>query len=120
LIVTAFAAGDLPALRPLLSDEVYDNFRRAIEQRKADGHKLETTLVGIKRLDVLEADVKGRTAEVTVKFVAELINVTRDAAGTIVSGNANAAEEVTDIWTFARDTKASDPNWQLVATSVPA
>jgi predicted lipid-binding transport protein (Tim44 family) len=120
LIVTAFAAGDLPALRPLLSDEVYDNFRRAIEQRKADGHKLETTLVGIKRVDVLEADVKGRTAEVTVKFVAELINATRDAAGNMVSGNANAVDEVTDIWTFARDTRASDPNWQLAATSVPA
>jgi predicted lipid-binding transport protein (Tim44 family) len=120
LIVTAFAAGDLPALRPLLSDEVYDNFRRAIEQRKADGHKLETTLVGIKRVDVLEADVKGRTAEVTVKFVAELINATRDAAGNMISGNANAVDEVTDIWTFARDTRASDPNWQLAATSVPA
>jgi predicted lipid-binding transport protein (Tim44 family) len=25
--------------------------------------------------------------------------------------------DVTDVWTFSRDTKTRDPNWTLVATS---
>ncbi|MDE0406887.1 MAG: TIM44-like domain-containing protein, partial [Alphaproteobacteria bacterium] len=28
----------------------------------------------------------------------------------------NAIEEITDVWTFARDTRSPDPNWRLVAT----
>jgi predicted lipid-binding transport protein (Tim44 family) len=120
MIVKAFAAGDLSALKPLLSQEVYDNFRRAIEQRKAEGHRLETTLVGIKRVELLEADLKGRSAEITVKFVSELINVTYDAENKVIAGNASAVDEVTDIWSFARDTRSRDPNWLLAATSVPS
>jgi predicted lipid-binding transport protein (Tim44 family) len=120
MIVTAFAAGDLATLKPLLNQEVFDNFRRAIEQRKAAGQRLETRLVGIKRVDLLEAELKGRTAEVTVKFVSELINATYDADNKVVAGNAGAVDEVTDIWSFARDIRSSDPNWFLAATSTPS
>ena len=48
MVVTAFAKGDKDALRPLLSDEVYDNFTTAIDARESRGETLETTLVGIK------------------------------------------------------------------------
>ncbi|HUN50021.1 MAG TPA: Tim44/TimA family putative adaptor protein [Candidatus Sulfotelmatobacter sp.] len=120
MIVTAFAAGDLATLKPLLNQEVFDNFRRAIEQRKAAGQRLETRLVGIKRVDLLEAELKGRTAEVTVKFVSELINATYDTDNKVVAGNAGAVDEVTDIWSFARDIRSSDPNWFLAATSTPS
>ncbi|MBI2977938.1 MAG: TIM44-like domain-containing protein, partial [Rhodospirillales bacterium] len=35
----------------------------------------------------------------------------------VVDGNPNAVIEVTDFWTFARDSKSRDPNWTLVATN---
>src|SRR5581483_6703783 len=78
MIVTAFAKGDLATLRPLLSDEVYENFRGAIEARRKAGHTLETTLVGLTSTDIVEAELQGRLAVITVKFVSEQINVTRD------------------------------------------
>ena len=31
-------------------------------------------------------------------------------------GDAKRINEVTDIWTFARDLGSRDPNWKLVAT----
>lgn len=120
MIVTAFAAGEKETLKPLLSDEVFRNFSQAIDQRKRDGHTLETTLVGIKKAEIIDADLKGRHAEVTVRFVSELINATRDASGALVGGNPNAVDEVVDIWTFARDTRSGDPNWLLVGTTTPA
>ncbi len=55
----------------------------------------------------------------TVRFVCEQINVTHDAEGLIVDGNPNEVTKVTDIWTFARDTSSSNPNWLLVATDAP-
>lgn len=121
MIVTAFAKGDLPLLRSLLGDEVYRSFASAIEQRQGRGETQETTLVGIKEAEVVEADLtSNRMAEVTVRFVSELVNATRDKAGQLVGGNPNAVEETIDIWTFARNLRSSDPNWQLIATATPA
>jgi predicted lipid-binding transport protein (Tim44 family) len=117
MIVTAFAQGDTAALRPLLADDVYDNFAAAIKGRQDAKQVLETTLIGIKAADIIEARMEGRTAYVTVKFISEQVNVTRNAAGEVVDGDANRVAAVTDIWTFARNTRASDPNWALVQTS---
>lgn len=118
MIVTAFAKGDVAMLRTLLGDEVYRSFAGAIEQRQASQETQETTLVSIKEADVVDADLTGgRMAEVTIRFVSELISVTRDKNGEVVAGNPNAIEETTDIWTFARNVRSSDPNWQLIATA---
>ena len=116
MTVGAFAAGDTGALRPLLSDEVYENFAAAIRDRQAAKHTLETTLVGINNAQIVEARLDGRTAFVTVKFVTEQVNVTKNAAGEVIDGDSNQVTTVTDVWTFARNTKSRDPNWVLVAT----
>ncbi|MBX6320483.1 MAG: Tim44 domain-containing protein [Rhodospirillaceae bacterium] len=119
MIVTAFAKGDLATLRPLLSDEVYDNFRGAIEARQKAGHTLETTLVGLTSSEIIEADLQGRVAILTVKFVSEQINATYDGERQVVEGDPSLVTSVTDIWSFARNTRSRDPNWTLVATRSP-
>jgi predicted lipid-binding transport protein (Tim44 family) len=116
MIVTAFANGDRKTLKNLLSKEVYDGFVAAISDRESRGETIESTFVGIEKADIVEAALKGTTAQVTVKFRSELISATRDRNGAIVDGDPNAVSEVTDIWTFARDTTSRDPNWRLVAT----
>lgn len=119
MIVGAFAAGDAATLRPLLNDEVFDNFKRAIDGRAAANETLQTTLVGIKSTDIIEAELEGRVAEITVSIVSEQINVTRNAAGEVTDGDPVKVEPVTDIWTFARHVRARDPNWLLIATRSP-
>ena len=96
---------------------MFANFAQAIKDREQVGETLEDTLVGIKSTDVVEAYMDGRMAHVAVKFVSEQINVTRDEKGDVVDGNPNAVIDVTDFWTFSRDTKSRDLNWTLVATN---
>jgi predicted lipid-binding transport protein (Tim44 family) len=119
MIVTAFAQGDTATLRPLLADDVYDNFAAAISGRQDAKQTLETTLVAIKSAEIVEARMEARTALVTVKFTSEQVNVTRNAAGEVVDGDPNRVTIVTDVWTFARNTRTTDPNWALVQTSEP-
>ncbi len=116
MIVTAFAAGDRKTLKNLLSRDVYEGFVAAISDRESRGETIESTFVGIDKADIVEAALKGSTAQVTVRFRSELISATRDRDGAIVDGDPNAVSDVTDIWTFARDTTSRDPNWRLVAT----
>ena len=100
----------------LLSKEVYDGFEAAIKDRETRGEKAETRFVSIDKADLIGADVKAKTAQVTVRFVSQLVSVTRDRSGNVIDGNPDKVTDVTDVWTFARDVSSRDPNWKLVAT----
>jgi predicted lipid-binding transport protein (Tim44 family) len=116
MIVTAFAEGDRQTLKNLLSREVYDGFVGAIADRESRGETMTTNFVGIDKAQITDAALRGRTAHVTVRFVSQLVTVTRDQNDNVIQGDPKHVSEVTDIWTFARDAGARDPNWKLVAT----
>ena len=116
MIVLAYAEGDRRALRNLLSRDVYEGFETAIREREGRGDAVETRFVAIDKSDITGADLRGRTAQITVRFVSQLISVTRDKAGNVIEGNPEKVTDVTDVWTFARDLASRDPNWKLVAT----
>jgi predicted lipid-binding transport protein (Tim44 family) len=116
MIVTAFAEGDRRTLKNLLSREVYDGFETAIREREGRGETTETRFVSIDKADLTAAELRGKTAQVTVRFVSQLVSVTHDRNGTVIEGSPEKVSEVTDVWTFARDLSSRDPNWKLVAT----
>ena len=117
MIVTAFAKGDEKALEPLLAPNVFESFAADIRRRREAGETRETTVAGIRQARIDQARLEGREARVTVMIVSEQINVTRDREGNVIDGDPKAAETVSDLWTFARDTRSRDPNWQLVETA---
>jgi predicted lipid-binding transport protein (Tim44 family) len=117
LIVTAFAKGDKAALQPLLSAEVFQQFATAIDERIVAKETLETRILGVDNAVIVTAELLGRAAQVMVKLVSHQINVTRAMDGSIVDGDPEQPIEKTDYWTFARDTRSTDPNWVLVTTS---
>ena len=116
MIVTAFAEGDTRTLRDLLSREVYEGFETAIRERESRGETAETRFVSIDKADIIGAEMRGRTAQVTIRFVSQLVSVTRDRAGAVVDGSPDKVTDVTDVWTFAREVTSRNPNWKLVAT----
>ena len=116
MIVLAFANGDRRALKDLLSSEVYDSFEAAIREREKSDHKTETRFVSIDKAELVTAEVRDRSAQLTVRFVSQMITVTRDKTGAIVDGNPDKVADITDVWTFARDVASRDPNWKLVGT----
>jgi predicted lipid-binding transport protein (Tim44 family) len=116
MIVLAFANGDRRALKDLLSSEVYESFEAVIRDREKHEQKTETRFVSIDKAELVGAEVRDRNAQLTVRFVSQMISVTRDKAGAIVDGNAEKVTDITDVWTFARDIASRDPNWKLVGT----
>jgi predicted lipid-binding transport protein (Tim44 family) len=116
MVVTAFAEGDRKTLKNLLSPEVYEGFDTAIRERETQGQTAETKFVSIDKADITGAELRGRVAQVTIRFLSQIISVKRDRAGTVIEGAPEKVTEVTDVWTFARDLSSRDPNWKLVAT----
>ena len=105
IVVNAFAAGDVAALRPLLAPDVLDSFVGALKAR--GGAKQPSPLVTIKSAAIVESAVEGMTALVTVKFVSDQ------------HGEKNSVDEHVDHWTFSRRVDARNPNWTLIATKTP-
>jgi len=116
MIVLAFANGDRRALKDLLSSEVYDSFDGAIRAREKNEQKTDTRFVSIDKADLVNAEIRDRAIQLTVRFVSSMISVTRDKTGAIVDGNPDKVTEIIDVWTFARDIGSRDPNWKLVGT----
>ena len=117
LIVTAFARGDRTQLKPLLSDEVFAAFGQVISGREQRKENVTFTFVGFKDVKIVQAALKGRSAEITLAFASQFISATANAEGAVIEGDSKSVRDVTDVWTFARDVRARDPNWLLVATS---
>ena len=116
MIVLAFADGDRKTLKNLLSKDVHDGFIGALDEREKRGEKVQSSFVGIKSAKIIDAEVKGSEANLTLRIASEIITATIGKDGAVIDGDPETVTEVTDVWTFARDLKLRDPNWKLVAT----
>lgn len=114
-IVIAFAQGDKDMLKDLLSEEVYRNFEQSIDQRQKDNLEMSTDILAVRSSSIEEATLEGRQAEITVRFEAEMISMTKDEEGVVVNGDPHP-HDVRELWTFARDVKSRNPNWLLITT----
>ncbi len=116
MIVTAYAKNDLDTLKPLLSAEVFAQFANTIQDRESRGETMETELIATRPPKLESIEMQNEQAVVAVRFQSDQVNIIKDSSGTIIDGDDDHVESVTDIWTFARDTSSSDPNWLLIAT----
>jgi predicted lipid-binding transport protein (Tim44 family) len=118
MILMAFEKGDLVAIRPFLSEDVFATFTDVVEAREREGLTIESHFIGLRELALHSAtfDRDSKEGEITVRFVGELTSVVRNKAGDVVEGSPTAIKRQRDLWTFARRMGVDDPNWQLVAT----
>jgi predicted lipid-binding transport protein (Tim44 family) len=116
MVLEAFWKGDREELAFLADAPVREAFEAAIKAREEAGHKLDNRLVAIERAAIEDARLKGREAEIEVRFDAFVAAVTRNAEGELVAGSMSDAVPTNDVWTFRRDLRSDNPNWLLVET----
>jgi predicted lipid-binding transport protein (Tim44 family) len=111
MIVRAYAAGDRPSLRSLLSPSVMASFDTAITAREAEGRTESVEFLHAPRADLDTAEMVGGgdTARVTVRFLAEFRSRSKGPEGEAVDDRRTA-----ELWTFERNLKNRDPNWTLI------
>ena len=118
-IVSSFSEGNVEKLKQLLGPALFRSFEKAIEERKEGGLSLETNIVSIKSVQINEVVLNENLASITVEFVTDQIKVITNAEGSVVDGDPDTIETVTDLWTFSRDITSTNPNWLLVRTETP-
>ena len=117
MIVEAFGRGDTEVLEGLLDEQTLRGFEAEIERRSKANEEVDTSLISIESCQVVEVQMKSSIARVTVNIVSKQIHAVRNGeTGEIVEGDTTKVGTVNDLWTFARDVRTQDPNWQLVET----
>jgi len=116
MILEAFWKGDRGTLQRFCDEDVYEAFESAVADREAAGQTLENRLVRIDNANITDVRIVEGKAYVTVRFEADIAAITKDAAGTVIAGSLVDAVPTVESWTFARDVRSRDPNWQLVET----
>ena len=120
MILEAYWSGNAGELEGLTSPDVRAAFADSIAERTTAGHVLDNRLVTIEKARIVNAELSGRDAKITVAFTADIAAVTRDADGTVVAGSLTDAVPTVDVWTFSRTLKSADPNWILTDTDESA
>ena len=117
-IITDFSDNDnkITTSKPLLNNEIYNQFNEALKERSVRGHYAEITFIGINSATIKEHKKLGKVLNVTVEFIAEVITCIRDKDKNMISGDPEKIKKIYDTWVFARDTTSVNPNWQLVNT----
>ena len=115
-VITDFSDNDnkITTSRPLLSNEIYNQFNDALKERSSRGHFAEITFIGVNSATIKEHKKIGNILNVTVDFIAEVITCIKDKDKKIVSGDPEKIKKIYDTWVFSRDITSTNPNWQLV------
>ena len=115
-IITDFSDNDnkITTSKPLLNNNIYQQFTDALKERSSRGHFAEITFIGVNKAEIKEYKKLGNILNVTVNFIGEVITCVRDKDNKIVSGDPEKIKKIYDTWVFSRDTTSQNPNWQLV------
>jgi len=115
-IITAFAAGDLGPVTSLLAPAIHEAFAQAIVERQTRGETETMTFIGFLASEPVDAGFEEGTAWIEMRFVAQMVSMTTDRTGQVVAGDSRRIAEMSEAWTFSRETRSRDPNWTLIAT----
>ncbi len=115
-IITDFSDNDnkITSSKPLLNNDIFDQFNKALQERGKKGHFAEITFIGVNSAKIKDHKKTGSILNVTVDFIAEVITCIKDKDKKIISGSPDKIKKIYDTWVFSRDLNSQNPNWQLV------
>jgi predicted lipid-binding transport protein (Tim44 family) len=114
-IITNYSKGSGESLRKLTSREVYEECAASNRAREAEGETVEVRFVSIDEASITTAEVRERTARITMRFASQLVSVSRDRSGAIFHGSSNEVTRMVQAVTFVRELSSTDTDWRVDA-----
>lgn len=115
LIVKLFADGQLQKLQHLVSPQIYEKFRQAIEDRESREEKLEIEFLDV-RSELLAIDFEDDKAMLTVEFESQQVAATVSGDGLSYDNPSRLTTTVRDVWTFKKALDSNTKIWILSKT----
>lgn len=117
MVIESFAKENFENLEMLLSEKVFQEFKKSIEERRGLQKILNTNLIAIENIEIINALLDKNQAFITLKIKSKQINYITNFNSEVIEGNKSNISQLTDIWTFRRDIDSANPNWKISVTS---
>ena len=113
-ILVKYSEDDIKSLKPLLANEIFNNFSDQIKQREKKKQKLGITILKIDDPEIIDINIeKNKLCFIKLEFKSQQVQITKDSKNKVIDGNDNLILNITELWTFSKELKNKNPNWIL-------
>lgn len=113
MINDSFSNKDLETLKELLTTQVYNNFKKQIDELNNQGRILKSSLISFLSNKIDNIVVKNKNINIDVLFEMEQINFVEDKDGNIIMGSKKKIQKVKEKWTFEKKTGDKTNFWLI-------
>lgn len=113
MINDSFSNKDLETLKELLTTQVYNNFKKQIDELNNQNRILKSSLISFLSNKIDNIVVKNKNINIDVLFEMEQINFVEDKDGNIIMGSKKKIQKVKEKWTFEKKTGDKTNFWLI-------
>lgn len=113
MINDSFSNKDLETLKELLTTQIYNNFKKQIDELNNQNRILKSSLISFLSNKIDNIVVKNKNINIDVLFEMEQINFVEDKDGNIIMGSKKKIQKVKEKWTFEKKTGDKTNFWLI-------
>lgn len=111
MVNDAFSNKDIDTLKSLLSEHVFENFKKQIDTLINQNRILKSSLISFLSSKINNIYIENKTIFIDVLFEMEQINFVEDKDGKVIMGNKKKIEKVKEKWVFEKKISSKDNFW---------
>ena len=111
MVNDAFSNKDIDTLKSLLSEHVFENFKKQIDTLINQNRILKSSLISFLSSKINNIYIENKTILIDVLFEMEQINFVEDKDGKVIMGNKKKIEKVKEKWVFEKKISSKDNFW---------
>ena len=111
MVNDAFSNKDIDTLKSLLSEHVFENFKKQIDALINQNRILKSSLISFLSSKINNIYIENKTILIDVLFEMEQINFVEDKDGKVIMGNKKKIEKVKEKWVFEKKISSKDNFW---------
>ncbi len=111
MVNDAFSNKDIDTLKSLLSEHVFENFKKQIDTLINQNRILKSSLISFLSSKINNIYIENKAILIDVLFEMEQINFVEDKDGKVIMGNKKKIEKVKEKWVFEKKISSKDNFW---------
>ena len=111
MVNDAFSNKDIDTLKSLLSEHVFENFKKQIDTLINQNRILKSSLISFLSSKINNIYIENKTILIDDFFEMEQINFVEDKDGKVIMGNKKKIEKVKEKWVFEKKISSKDNFW---------
>ena len=118
MIVNAFVKGDIATLKPFLTDDIYNNFVKSVENKEIN-QNIHVEIKEFMIVDIYDLEIDSQdNAKIVVKFFTKQIRKAYDDIVEINNLSRADIKEYSESWIFVKNLKDNTSIWKLSNTKM--